>query len=147
VFTESDESLLAALEEQALAIVRQLAPAKHQTPSTVYSHLGQRLGSTVRYLNWVSHTLSAADKLLRARVSLQLTDCSKPRGARRGTAFSHLINHGFISRQIPNAFGFLKTHYPLKRTTNNFEHKGDGDDCMESDRFLPDCSTSKRKQI
>jgi hypothetical protein len=67
VFTKSDEALLAALEEQPLPPVCQFARATH--PAS---------GHTVRYLGWVRHPLPAADKLVRARLSLQLLEFLKP---------------------------------------------------------------------
>jgi hypothetical protein len=71
VFTESDEAILAALEESPFSSIRQFARATHLTPSRVSLHLTQKLGYTVRHLRCVPHTLSAADKLVRARLLMQ----------------------------------------------------------------------------
>jgi hypothetical protein len=67
VFTQSDEVIVAALEDQPFRSVRQFTWATHLAVSTAYSHLTQKLEYTVRHLHWVPHTLSAADKLVRAQ--------------------------------------------------------------------------------
>lgn len=72
--SEIDEAILAALEEQPFASVRQLSRATHLASSTVYSHLTQKLGYTVRHLRWVPHILSEADKIVRAQLSCQLME-------------------------------------------------------------------------
>jgi hypothetical protein len=50
VLSESDKAILAALEEQPFASVRKSARATHLTSSTVYCHLTEKSGYTVRYL-------------------------------------------------------------------------------------------------
>jgi hypothetical protein len=62
ILNKSDEATLLALSEEPFASVRQFARRTHLHLSTVYDHLMHKLGFTVRYLHWVSHLLSEADK-------------------------------------------------------------------------------------
>jgi hypothetical protein len=62
IFNESDEAILLALSEGRFASVRQLALRTHRHPSTVCDHLTPKLGFTVRYLRWIPHLLSEANK-------------------------------------------------------------------------------------
>jgi hypothetical protein len=69
---ESNEATLLALSEELFASVRQLARRTHLHPSVVYDHLTYKLGFTVRYLCWVPHLLSEADKHTRAKPLFEL---------------------------------------------------------------------------
>jgi hypothetical protein len=66
ILNESNETILLALSEEPFAPVRQLARRTHLHPSMVYDHLTQKFGFTIRYLRWVPHLLSEADKQTRA---------------------------------------------------------------------------------
>jgi hypothetical protein len=66
ILNESDEAILLTLFEQPFASVPQLVPKTHIHSSTVYDHLMHKLGFTVRYLRWVPHFLSQANKHNRA---------------------------------------------------------------------------------
>jgi hypothetical protein len=48
----SDQDILAALEESPLASVRQLSPLTHLPSTTVYRRLAQSLGFVVRHFRW-----------------------------------------------------------------------------------------------
>jgi hypothetical protein len=72
--TDTDEAILRALEEQPFSSVRQLARATHLASSTVYAHLTQKLGYTVRHLRWVPHKLSDENMRVRMEVSHQLSE-------------------------------------------------------------------------
>jgi hypothetical protein len=72
ILNESDEAILLDLSEEPFASVQQLARRTHLHPSTVYDHLTHNLGFTVRYLRWVPHLLSKADKHARAQHSFEL---------------------------------------------------------------------------
>jgi hypothetical protein len=72
ILNESDETILLALSGEPFASVRPLARGTHLHSSTVYDHLTHKLGSTVRYLCWVQHLLSEADKHIRAQLSFEL---------------------------------------------------------------------------
>jgi hypothetical protein len=62
ILTESDKATSLALSEELFASVRQLASKTHLHLSMVCDHLTRKLGFTVRYLRWVPHLLSEADK-------------------------------------------------------------------------------------
>jgi hypothetical protein len=72
ILNESDEAILLALSEEPFASVWQLAPRTHLHPSTVYDDLTHKLEFTARYLRWVPHLLSEADKHTRAQLSFEL---------------------------------------------------------------------------
>jgi hypothetical protein len=72
ILNESDEAILLALSEGSFASVRQLARRTHRHPSTVYDHITHKPGFTVRYICWVPHLLSEADKYIRAQLSFEL---------------------------------------------------------------------------
>jgi hypothetical protein len=72
ILNESDEATLLILSEEPFASVRQLACRTHLHHSAVYNHFMHKLGFTVRYLRWVSHFLSQADKQTRAQLSFEL---------------------------------------------------------------------------
>jgi hypothetical protein len=72
IINESEESILLAFSEKPFASVRQLARRTHLHPSTVYDHLTHKLGFTVRYLRWIPHGLSEADRHTRAQLSFEL---------------------------------------------------------------------------
>jgi hypothetical protein len=77
VLTESNKTILAALEEQPFPLVGQLAQVTYLAPSTFYCHLTEKLGYTVRHFHWVPNILSAADKHVRAQLSFQLLELLK----------------------------------------------------------------------
>jgi hypothetical protein len=62
ILNESDEAILMALSEESFASVRQLACRTHIHPSTVDDHFTHKLWFSIRYLGWVTHLLSEADK-------------------------------------------------------------------------------------
>jgi hypothetical protein len=74
ILNESDEAILLALSEESFASVRQLAGRIHIHFSMVYGHFTHKLAFTVRYLCWVPHLLSEAEKYTRAQLSLKLFD-------------------------------------------------------------------------
>jgi hypothetical protein len=80
---ESDEVILLALSEEPFTLVRQLACRAHLHPSTVYDHLADKLGFTVRYVRWVSHFLSEADKHTRAQLSFEFFETLQHQKDRR----------------------------------------------------------------
>jgi hypothetical protein len=65
---DSDQAILAALEESPFASVRQLSRLTHLPSTTVDCHLAQSLGFVARHLRWIPHALSDAQK--RERVNL-----------------------------------------------------------------------------
>jgi hypothetical protein len=70
--TEIDEAILMALEDEPFSSIRQLARATHIPQTTVYNHLNDKLGFTVRHLRWVPHLLSAENKHQRIESSFAL---------------------------------------------------------------------------
>jgi hypothetical protein len=69
ILNESDEAILLALSEDLFPSVRKLARRTYLHSSTVYDYPIHKLGFTVRYLCWVPHLLSEADKHPRAHLS------------------------------------------------------------------------------
>jgi hypothetical protein len=59
---DSDQAILAALEESPLASVRQLSRRTHLPATTVYRRLTQSLGFVARHPRWMPHALSDAQK-------------------------------------------------------------------------------------
>jgi hypothetical protein len=68
---DSDQAILAALEESPFASVRQLSRLTHPS-TTVYRLLTQPLGFVARHLRWVPHTGSDAQNGERVNLSPQL---------------------------------------------------------------------------
>jgi hypothetical protein len=66
---DSDQAILAALEDSPFASVRQLSRLTHLPSTTVYHRLAQSLGFVARYLQWVPHPLSDARKDKRVNLS------------------------------------------------------------------------------
>jgi hypothetical protein len=57
---DSDQDILAILEDSRFASVRQLFRLTHLPSTTVYRSLTQSLGFVARHLRWVPHALSDA---------------------------------------------------------------------------------------
>jgi hypothetical protein len=72
ILNELNETILLTLSAQPFASVRQLEPRIYLHPSTIYNHLTHKFGFTLRYLRWVPHLLSEADKHTRAQLLLEL---------------------------------------------------------------------------
>jgi hypothetical protein len=69
---DSDQAILAALEDSLFVLVRQLSRLTHLPSTTVYHRLTQSLGFVARYLRWVPHALSDAQNGERVNLSGQL---------------------------------------------------------------------------
>jgi hypothetical protein len=74
ILNESDEAILLALSEERFRSVRQLARRTHLHRSRVYDCQTHKLGFTIRYLRWVPHLLSEADKHTRAKLSFKFLE-------------------------------------------------------------------------
>jgi hypothetical protein len=83
ILNESNETILLALSEEPFASVQQLARRTDLHPSMVYDHLTHKLGFTVRYLRWVPHILSKADKHTRPQLSFELFEMPQHQKTRR----------------------------------------------------------------
>jgi hypothetical protein len=70
-FDDSDQAILAALEDSLFASVRQLSRLTHLPSTTVDRRLTQLLGFVARHLPWMPRTLSDAQKGQRIRLSRQ----------------------------------------------------------------------------
>jgi hypothetical protein len=66
---DSDQTILAGLENSPFASVRQLSQLTHLPSMTVYRRLTQSLGFMARHLRWVPHALSDAQKDERVNLS------------------------------------------------------------------------------
>jgi hypothetical protein len=66
---DSDQAILAALEDSPFASVRQLSRLTHLPLTAVYRRLTQSLGFVARHLLWVPHALSDAQKGKRVNLS------------------------------------------------------------------------------
>jgi hypothetical protein len=69
---DSDQAILAALEDSPFASVWQLSRLTHLPSTTVYRRLTQSLGFVTRHYRWVPHTLSDAQKGERVNMSRRL---------------------------------------------------------------------------
>jgi hypothetical protein len=69
---DSDQAILAAVEDSPFASVRQLSRLTHFHSMTVYRRLTQSLGFVARHLRWVPHALSDAQKGGRVNLSQRL---------------------------------------------------------------------------
>jgi hypothetical protein len=69
---DSDQAILAALEDSSFASVRQLSPLTHFPSTTVYRRLTQSLGFVARHLRWVPHALLDVQKGERVNLSRRL---------------------------------------------------------------------------
>jgi hypothetical protein len=69
---DSDQAILAALEDSPFVSVRQLSRLAHLSLTTVYRRLIQSLGFVARHLRWVSHALPGAQKGERINLSRRL---------------------------------------------------------------------------
>jgi hypothetical protein len=69
---DSDQVILATLEDSLFASVRQLARLEHLPSTTAYRSLTQSLGFVARHLRWVPHALSDAQKGERVNLSRRL---------------------------------------------------------------------------
>jgi hypothetical protein len=67
-----DEVMLTALAEFPFSSVRELLRRIYLPRSTVHQHLTQSLRFTVRHLRWVSHFLTAEQKLIRVQMAIEL---------------------------------------------------------------------------
>jgi hypothetical protein len=61
-FDDSDQAILAALEDGQFASVRQLSRLAHLLSTSVHPSLTQSLGFVARHLRWIPHALSDAPK-------------------------------------------------------------------------------------
>jgi hypothetical protein len=68
-FDDSDQAILAALEDSPFASVRQLFRLTHLPSTTVYRRFIQSLGLVDGHLRWVPHALSDAQKGERVNLS------------------------------------------------------------------------------
>jgi hypothetical protein len=66
---DSDQAILAALEDSPFASVWQLSRLAHLPSTTVYRRPTQSLGFVARHLQWVPHALSDAQKGERVNLS------------------------------------------------------------------------------
>jgi hypothetical protein len=71
-FDDSDQVILAALEDSPFASVRQPSRLTHLRSTTFYHSLTQSLGFVVRHLRWVPHALSDGQKGERVNLSARL---------------------------------------------------------------------------
>jgi hypothetical protein len=69
---DSDQIILAALEDSLFASVRQLSRLTHLPLTIVYRSLTQSLGFVARHLRWVPHALPDAQKGERVNLSRRL---------------------------------------------------------------------------
>jgi hypothetical protein len=69
---DSDQDILAALEDNPFTSVRHLSQLTHLPSTTVYRRLTQSLGFVARHFRWVPHTLSDAQKGERVNLSRRL---------------------------------------------------------------------------
>jgi hypothetical protein len=69
---DSDQALLAALEDSPFTSLRQLSRLIHLPSTTVYHRLTQSLGFVARHLRWVPHALSDVQKSQRVNLSSRL---------------------------------------------------------------------------
>jgi hypothetical protein len=69
---DSDQAILAALDDSPFAPVRQLSRLTHLPSTTVYRHLTQSLGFVMRHLRWMPHALSDAQNGERVNLSRRL---------------------------------------------------------------------------
>jgi ATPase subunit of ABC transporter with duplicated ATPase domains len=72
VLDDSDQAILAALEDSPLASVRKLSRLTNILSTTVYRRLTQSLGFVARHLRWVPHALSDGQKGERVNLSRRL---------------------------------------------------------------------------
>jgi hypothetical protein len=64
-FDDSDRAILSTFEENSFASGRQLSCLTNISATTMYRRLTESLGFMARHLQWVSHTLSLAQKAQR----------------------------------------------------------------------------------
>jgi hypothetical protein len=69
---DSDQGILAALEDSPFASVRQISRLTHSPSVTVYRRLPQSLGFMAPHLQWVPHALSDVQKGERVNLSRPL---------------------------------------------------------------------------
>jgi hypothetical protein len=69
---DSDQAILAALEDIPFASVQQLSRLTHLPSTTVCRRLTQSLGFVARHLRWMPHALSDAQKGERVNLSRRL---------------------------------------------------------------------------
>jgi hypothetical protein len=69
---DSDQAILAALEDRPFASVRHLSRLNHLPSTTLYRRIAQSLGFVARPIRWVPHTLSDAQKGERINLSRRL---------------------------------------------------------------------------
>jgi hypothetical protein len=69
---DSDQAIVAALEDNPFASMRQLSRLTHLPSTTVYRRRSQSLGFVARHLRWVPHALSGAQKGERVNLSRRL---------------------------------------------------------------------------
>jgi hypothetical protein len=69
---DSDEAILATLEDSPFASMQQLSRLTHFPSTTIDRRLTQWLGFVARHLRWVSHVLSDAQKGDRVNLSRRL---------------------------------------------------------------------------
>jgi hypothetical protein len=138
---------LLALSEGPFASVRQLAHRTHRHASTVYDSLTHKLGFTVRYLRWVPHLLSEADKHTRAQFSFELSELLHHQkdkawyniGTLNESWFYFTTDHERI--WLPEGTNARRgSGLPLSR-------ENDGDNCLEFYKVLPDGRPSQRNEI
>jgi hypothetical protein len=69
---DSDQAVLAALEDSPFASVRQLSRLTHLPSTTVYHRLTQSLRFVAHHLRWIPHVLSDAQNGERVNLSRRL---------------------------------------------------------------------------
>jgi hypothetical protein len=70
--TVIDQGILDAFEQQPFSSILELAKLTCIPTTAVYRHLTQSLGFVVKYLRWVSHSLTATQKTERVTLSIEL---------------------------------------------------------------------------
>jgi hypothetical protein len=69
---DSDQAILATLEDSPFTSVRQLSQLTHLPSTTLYRRITQSLGFVARHFQWVSYALSDVQKGERVNLSRRL---------------------------------------------------------------------------
>jgi hypothetical protein len=83
---DSDQAILAALEDSPFASMRQLSQLTHLFSTTVYRRLTQSLGFVACHLRWVPYALSDEPKGTRENQSVSATIANARTPARSSMA-------------------------------------------------------------
>jgi hypothetical protein len=144
---DSDQAILAALEDGPFASVRQLSRLTHVPSKTVCRSLTQSLEFVARHLRWVPHALSDPQKARESICPGNYCECSKSSAIEHGMTSLPSTSLDFTGVQKMNSSCYHEMKSSRKRTTRNSIEKIHSHDRLESARVPFDHGPRKGRKF